>query len=520
MGPMKSIGVVGGGISGLYAALLLRREGHQVTVFEASDRIGGRIHTHRFQPLNENEEPYFEAGAMRIPRSVLHQRVYHLIRYLNTHGAREDKIELIPYILEHENNESFVRGQKVKPSDSGLISGFDIPKEFQGKSARSLLADVVTPWLETLRIDFDQGFETLLAYDEISFRQYLRLVCGWPHAVIEFVELMMSQTNQYDLSFTEIVMQNLDFDTKEWTTIRGGMSRLPENAAKLLDSREIHLNSPITTISELPDGRVALGVSGDVFHTAIFDKVILAIPPAAIHNIRDRPIWPFMKQQFIRGAHFEPLYKIGFHFRTRFWEHSSCPSFGGQSVTDLRIRWVVYPSNDLGSDGSGVLLLYSWMTDASRWQSMPREERIELALHDLQVFFSDSGVDVYDQYVAAYDVPWSCENATGDAMFLPGQYTRFAEVAKRPEGNVYFAGEHLSRHHTWIAGAIESTLSTVAELLERKNLAALGEEFLQHTDVTHHKEKHAVPDESSLGTLDDIDLQSTKEALMARLVVA
>ena len=122
------------------------------------------------------------------------------------------------------------------------------------------------------------------------------------------------------------------------------------------------------------------------------------------------------------------MYKIEVHFGTRSWEHLSCPSFGGQSVTDLRIRWAVYPSNDLKSDGSAVLLLYSWMTDASRWQSMPREARIELTLHDLQLLFSDPGVEFYGRYIAAHDIPWSCENATGDAMYLPGQSTRFIRL--------------------------------------------------------------------------------------------
>ena len=508
-----NIGIIGGGISGLYAALLLRREGHQVTVFEASDRVGGRIQTHRFQPLHKDEKVYFEAGAMRIPRSSLHNRVYHFIRYLNTHGSPEKKIELIPYILEHKNNEAFVRGQKFKSSESTDISDVDnVPEAFIGKSARTLLGEVVKPWLDLLRHNFDQGFEKLLAYDELSFRQYLRLISEWPHTVIEFVELMSSQSNQYDLSFTEIIMQNLDFDTNEWTTIRDGMSRFPESAASLLGNRDVHLNSPITSITETADGRISLEASGDASKAATFDKIIIAIPPAALHNIRDRPLWPFMKQQSIRSAHFEPLYKIGIHFRTRFWEHSPHPSFGGQSVTDLRIRWVVYPSNDLGSDGSGVLLLYSWMTDASRWQSMPRDERIALALHDLQTFFADSGIDVHEQFIAAHDVCWSCENATGDAMFLPGQFSRFRHVAKVPEGNVYFAGEHLSKHHTWIAGAIDSALNTVAELLGQKDLVALGEEFLKPAQRSRYRETEITPRGAAYAIPYHNNLQYVEEA--------
>jgi monoamine oxidase len=41
---MKKIAIIGGGLSGIYAALLLERHYH-VTLFEAHDRLGGRIYT-------------------------------------------------------------------------------------------------------------------------------------------------------------------------------------------------------------------------------------------------------------------------------------------------------------------------------------------------------------------------------------------------------------------------------------------------------------------------------------------
>lgn len=144
---------------------------------------------------------------------------------------------------------------------------------------------------------------------------------------------MNSQTNQYDLSFTELIIQNLDFNTKNWYTVQGGMSNLIKACANLVGNKNIHLNSPVCSIYERDDSSIELGISdsnSDTHSTHVFDKAILAIPTAAICAIRERTRWSFMKEQSFRGSWFEPLYKIGLRFRTHFWEQIPDPCFGGQ----------------------------------------------------------------------------------------------------------------------------------------------------------------------------------------------
>lgn len=108
------VGIVGGGIAGLYSALLLREEGHSVTVYEASSRIGERIYSHHFTPIQKGIDPFFEAGAMRLPLSSFHSQVFDFLRYINSKIDTEHQLELLPYILEHANNKIFLQGHMLR----------------------------------------------------------------------------------------------------------------------------------------------------------------------------------------------------------------------------------------------------------------------------------------------------------------------------------------------------------------------------------------------------------------------
>ena len=47
------VGIIGGGIGGLYSAMLLQEQGISYEIIEASDRLGGRLFTHHFDPAKE-----------------------------------------------------------------------------------------------------------------------------------------------------------------------------------------------------------------------------------------------------------------------------------------------------------------------------------------------------------------------------------------------------------------------------------------------------------------------------------
>lgn len=207
------VAIVGGGIAGLYSAILLQEAGHTVTVYEASSRLGGRIYTHRFKPMRKDENPFFEAGAMRLPLSSLHEGVYDFLRYLNKRCPPEDRIELLPFVFQHPNNKLLIRGQLRKVGDRSLPAELGLPSKYHNKLASEILLEVMQPWLDLLWSDPQRGIREALEYDDMTFRHYLRAVAKLPHEAIDFVELIQSQTNQFDNSFFDLVMQTMHFNS-------------------------------------------------------------------------------------------------------------------------------------------------------------------------------------------------------------------------------------------------------------------------------------------------------------------
>ncbi|TFY82155.1 hypothetical protein EWM64_g1853 [Hericium alpestre] len=471
-----NVGIVGGGAAGLYAALLLQSQGHLATIYEASGRVGGRIYTYHF---TEQPDQYFEAGAMRIPPANFQKILLGLIEALNNHPdlPADMHANLITYYLNSLGNKLFVNGVNGDGDKYGDVTpaqlNWPVPDNFKDTSANTLLESAVKLFAGKT---FDQIVEL---FDDFSFRYFLKNFGpipngeankqGWPDSVIDFVETVCSQTNQFALSCPELYMQYSDFldpdaSTNEWHTIDKGMDRLPQAMAHLIGLENIVFGARVQSIA-IQGRKVVLTAEGyNGLVSEPYDRVILAIPPAALKMIAERPRWSPAKEMAIRSMNFESLYKMGLRFKTRFWETTEPTTKGGQSTTDLPIRWIVYPSNGIDNTGPGVLLVYSWMTDASTWLPLTPLERRSLALQCLNELYRPT-VDVYAELMETFDVVWSSETATGDAMFLPGQFKSRFDPAVAKEGNVYFAGEHLSQHHTWIAGALESALNAVQQML-------------------------------------------------------
>lgn len=120
---MAEIGVIGGGLGGIAAALRMRAKGHSVTVYDRCSRLGGRAQ------VFEREGYIFDAGPTIITAPVLFEELFELF-----HRKLEDYVTLVPlspwYRFVFPDNEIFDYGGSLEETlrEISRISPEDGPR--------------------------------------------------------------------------------------------------------------------------------------------------------------------------------------------------------------------------------------------------------------------------------------------------------------------------------------------------------------------------------------------------------
>jgi len=459
----QNIAVVGAGMAGLVAASLLKEAGHRITILEASDRVGGRVHTLR-APFTDGH--YLDAGAMRIPD-------FHTLTlaYIQKFG-----LPVNPFINSTPRDPLYVNGvrsERAAYERNPDLLRFPVARGEQGKTAQQLADYALEPILTMLRQDPLHNWPQIIrAFDKYSMDAYLRynpfgrsLSLG----AIDKVKVLLATEGFPELSFLEILREWLIFRPEtRFYEITGGNDRLPRAFLPFLQEN-IRFRQKLTRIMRQGSGAVTLtsihtntGESTEIDA----DAAIITIPFTLLNFVEVLPhnTLSYSKWQAIHQLHYVASTKIGLQFRTRFWERDGI--FGGQGITDLPIRFSYYPSHGFGEQGGVILASYTWEDDTLPWDCLSHAERVQQALENLARIHGDQ---VYREFVAGTSYSWAQSPFSGGAfsMFKPEQETELSAALSVPEGNLYFAGEHTSHFRSWIQGAIESGIRAAYEVNER-----------------------------------------------------
>ena len=112
----------------------------------------------------------------------------------------------------------------------------------------------------------------------------------------------------------------------------------------------------------------------------------------------------------------------------------------------------------------GVLVAYSSGTPSRRLTALDEAERIRVAVENVDKVFPG----FHDNFEGATSKCWDPDRyARGAyACFKPGQMIQMYAQVGKPEGRVFFAGEHTSAACAWMQGALESGDRVAREINE------------------------------------------------------
>ena len=473
------IGIVGAGIAGLNAALTLQDKGLASTLFEASDRIGGRMHS-LMSGYWQNGQTSEWCGELIDSN---HKTIQNLASRFNL--PLVDMIAAQPATSE---DTYYVHGHyypwQQAISDFGAIT----------QTLKDQLHAAPFPTLYNSFTTFGQYLDNLSGYDWIE-----KYVPGG-HAS-DFGALLDSAYNQeYGLDMTRQSSLNILYllvyqppqqsagafawygVSDERYHIFGGNQQLPLAIASHVQSASpactIHTQWRMTAVRANTDGSVTCTFStpsGAVAQT--FDAVILTMPFGVLRGLDySEANFDPLKKTAITQLGYGTNTKMNLQFKSRFWNgRGAWPGISdGNIYTDLPFE-DAWDATRGQSGSTGIVVLFtggSFGTQVKLPQPYMNTTDTSAPTHFVQQYLAQletvwPGATAQWNGQATVSTPWSDPNLLGSyACWTTGQYTSFSGYERVRQGNIHFAGEHCSiNFQGFMEGGAEEGARAAGEII-------------------------------------------------------
>ncbi|KAM3461051.1 hypothetical protein NHJ6243_005368 [Beauveria neobassiana] len=494
----KNIGIVGAGISGLMTYLALHEAGFKnLTILEADDRLGGRLHT-SYLSGGPFDYSYQEMGAMRLPVDYIDkngeshnisdtQLVFFLIEEMNklNKGDPNLRVDLIPWVDHNENGLQYFRGIRtasglpptLKQISENASLGVPLVLDADAQAASdklkanlpddAFMSDMVKNVYQAHRKWNDNGFGGQ-AGDRWSVFSYIS----------QFLKGSLNTTdildNQLDPrgSFWEKVYDGMYESASIFRTIDGGVSRLPLSFGPLVKDNT-RMGIKVERI-KYSDEKVTLqwkhSFKDREFQNSTFDYAVISAPFTVVRQWR-LPEIDMTMANAIKNLVYDTSCKVALEYSERFWEKYENPIHGGCSTqTDIPgVTLVCYPSYNMNGTGPASLLASyireSYNHDMSRMITMSDEEHVQYVLDAMTEIHGEHTRDLYTGKFTRKC--WSLDPLTAGAWANPsaGQHELYIPEYFKVHKNLIFIGEHTSYTHGWIASALDSGIRGAVQLL-------------------------------------------------------
>ena len=446
---MSHIAIVGAGIAGLNAALSLQDSGLSCDIFEASQRIGGRMHS---DTTTWAEGMVSEWCGEFIDGD--HETLYQLI----------ERFGLQTVSLDRGNAD---RGQRVMYFCGRYYSAKEQARDFQAlyPLLRQHVREAGFPTTHThftkegFRLDHLSVYDWIAQYVESGHNTPLGRMLN--NACTGYFGLDTHDQSSLNLVYmfgprVSSSTSTTSRQTQGSRKIVGGNEQLPQAIAQSLPEGSIHLGHQLVKIERKSDTSLIL-----TFNTANgtaevqCERAILTLPFSTLRLVDYRQAgFDALKQTAIEQLGYGTISKLFLQFDMPYWyEDGPWPrAHGGFIITDLDIQTLWDAS--IGQKGSSGLLVdytsgykgaayapptaYSTAADSATIQ-----EYAQNCLQQLERVFP--GISPHYTGRAALSYSTGDPHLRGSySCWRVGQYTLFGGYEAERQGPIHFAGEHCS----------------------------------------------------------------------------
>jgi len=430
--------VVGAGLSGLNAALILEEAGFGVLVLEGRDRVGGKILTFADVPGMP------EAGGQSIAGGY-----GRLVDAASRSGVElEDQL---PRQLKHPDIALVLDGQPIAKA-----AWRDSPRNPFPASMRELMPWQYAP-MAMAKGNPLQAVEDWIAArhaaDDVSMHHFLRAQ-GATEAMIELAYDTNTAygTSAHDVS--ALMMAFVEAFTRAQRNLKpavykakGGNQRIPEGMARRLKG-DVRLRQTVSAIAGSATGVTVHTVDGARYAAK---AVICALPYSTLRHVRLDPVLPGVQAEAVKTLPHQMITQIALEVRRPFWDIDGvAPSMW----TDSAIGRVFAIRGGATDDEVSSLLVTAYGYKAAQLDRIGPEAAGRFAIAEIERMRPAAR----GQLRVAEHHSWALDPyAAGDwAYFAPGTVTRFMPAMFQPHGRVHFCGEQTAVGSRGMEGAMES----------------------------------------------------------------
>lgn len=441
--------VLGAGLSGLNAALLLEEQGLRVTVLEGRSRVGGRVYS-----LDDLPGQPDAGGAVIAPGYA---------RVLDR--ASQFGVPLRPIVTAPDKNGPMaihLAGQTLRVPEwaSSALNPFPegplraLPPYAVGMAALRATPPVlqsVGDWREPAFADRDisvADYLTARGWTPEQLRLAFATNPGYANSASDLSVLMMWHLQEN--------MRIMAGDGSPTVQAVGGNMRIPQAMAAAL-RQEIRLGQQIIGVRSDASGVEAVTADGQV-HRARW--LLCTLPASTARMVRFEPALPLLQQTAIDEISYNRTFQVFFTTDERFWESDGLPA--AMWTDGAAGRLMPLASND-GSPP--MLLAYANGFSADLLSRLPADQAIA-RVHDSIVRIRPAAAG---KLRPLRHVNWQDDPFAGGAYtcWRPGQIRAgYAAAFDGPVGRIVFAGEHTARLTRGMEGAMEAGERAALQLLE------------------------------------------------------